>query len=444
MSGRGVIKPIKKKVVATPKKKRVARVKRVTKSSLKNTVNIRLSSAAPQLPGVSSGGYIGGGGGGGSSSSSAGAPASTTIFTSGVRDDNANDRILQALTRIEQGGPRTQAGSMQYALDGERFVPIPGPPGPAGRDGRNGRDGISIKGEKGDPGQDSTVAGPAGRDGRNGLDSTVPGPRGERGEQGVSSFVYQPNGALALEQERPNLGRQQQQADVVPNTEDRLVLALERMADRTQERLQPAPVIEQPLAIEDAGRGTAQKRPANQLAAAIDQQALVEANQMDVGGLRQELNDIQRQRRDVFRQAAEGNLAVPLSGIGLTPSTIGAMVRAGPLIEQLPDPSNELAIRGERGLVPRVEENELALRGVPAAPELSANQLAVLGGRALVPDGRITAQRSQELALLRQQVTPPRIMARVATPPRIGGQLVPRGTREIQQFYPPTTEDDDL
>jgi hypothetical protein len=32
----------------------------------------------------------------------------------------------------------------------------------------------------------------------------------------------------------------------------------------------------------------------------------------------------------------------------------------------------------------------------------------------------------------------------VATPPRIGGQLVPRGTREIQQFYPPTTEDDDL
>jgi hypothetical protein len=354
MSGRGVIKPTIKKKLSTPMKKKLVRVKRVKRAPkgtvLKNTVSIRLASAAPQLPGVSSGG----GGGGGSSSSSSGAPASTTILTAGVRDDNGSDRILQALARIEAGGPRAQAGAMQNTLQGDRFVPVPGPAGPVGPRGERGSDSTVP----GPPGRDSTVPGPPGRDstvpGPPGRDSTVPGPpgpRGERGEQGlqgVSSFVYQPNGALMPEQQRANLGRQQ--ADVVPQdtSEDRLVTALERMADRTQARLQPTErVIEQqapselmnasrsPLAIEDAGRGTAQKRPANQLAASIDEQANAEQAAMDTGDLRTQLDEVQRARRNMMRQALDGNLAVPLSGIGLTAETTGAIVRAGPIIEQL-------------------------------------------------------------------------------------------------------------
>jgi hypothetical protein len=428
MSGRGVLKPMKKKL-ATSKKKRVARVKKISRSSiLKNTVNIKLAAAAaPQLPGVSSTGFSGGGS---SSSSAAGAPASTTIFTAGVRDDNGNDRILQALMRIEAAGPRAQAGSMQNTLNGERFIHVPGP---AGRDGRNGRD-STVAGPQGIPGRDSTVAGPRGEPGR---DSTVPGPQGI---PGVSSFVYQPNGSVAPEPVRANLGRQQ--ADVVPqdNSEDRLVLALERMAERNQPRLQAtatqiasgAAAFEQPLAIEDAGRGVAQKRPANQLAESIDQQALAEANQMDTEGLRSELDMIQRQRRDVFRQAAAGELSVPVSGVGLTPETTGALVL--PIIEQMPDPSSELAVIGGRSLV----------RAGPIIEQMPdpSSELAIRGGRSLVPDTRITAERSQQLARLRQQVTPPRLLEqRVATPPRLGGELVPRGTRDIQQFYPPTQDD---
>jgi hypothetical protein len=427
MSGRGVTKPAIKKKLSTPMKKKLVRVKRVKRvpkgSVLKNTVNIRLAAAAPQLPGVSSGNS-----GGGSSSSSAGAPASTTILTAGVRDDNKNDRILQALARIEAGGPRAQAGTMQNTLQGELFIPVPGPPGPRGERGERGLDSTVAgpRGERGERGLDSTVPGPRGERGERGLDSTVPGPpgrdstvpgpRGERGEQGlqgVSSFVYQPNGALMPEQQRQNLGRQD--AAVVPQdtSEDRLVTALERMADRTQARLQPTErVIEQPLAIEDAGRGTAQKRPANQLAAAIDEQAQAEQAAMDTGDLRAQLDEVQRARRNVMRQALDGNLAVPLSvplsGIGLTAETTGSIVRAGPIIEQMPDPSSELA---------------------------------VMGGRELVPDGRITAQRSAQLAQLRAQISPPRLMARVTTPPRIAGQMVVRGARELEQYYP-TTEDD--
>jgi hypothetical protein len=66
-----------------------------------------------------------------------------------------------------------------------------------------------------------------------------------------------------------------------------------------------------------------------------------------------------------------------------------------------------------------------------------------MGGRAIVPDGRITAERSAQLAQLRQQISPPRLMARVTTPPRIAGQMVVRGARELEQFYPPITDDDD-
>jgi hypothetical protein len=413
MSGRGVIK----KKTATPVKKRLARVKRVKRAPkgtvLKNVVSIRLASAAPQLPGVSSGNS----GGGGSSSSSSGAPASTTILTAGVRDDNSSDRILQALARIE-ASPRAQAGAMQNTLQGERFIPVPGPAGPAGPRGEQGLQGLQgvgavgpqglrgergdrgEKGERGEPGVGSV--GPAG----------PPGPRGEQGLQGVSSFVYQPNGALMPEQQRQNLGRQE--AAVVPQdtTEDRLVTALERMADRTQARLQPTErVIEQPLGIEEAGRGTAQKRPANQLAAAIDEQAQAEQAAMDTGDLRAQLDEVQRARRNVMRQALDGNLAVPLSGIGLTAETTGSIVRAGPIIEQMPDPSNELA---------------------------------VMGGRAIVPDTRITAERSAQLAQLRQQISPPRLMARVTTPPRIAGQMVVRGARDLEQYYPTTEDDSDL
>eukprot|EP00953_Heterococcus_sp_UTEX-ZZ885_P034146 17712-Heterococcus_DN1.PRE.1 len=365
----------------TPKKKRtVTRVKRATRSTvLRNTVNVRL---APQLPGVSSSL-----GGGGASSSSAGAPASTTILigNGGVLDNNANDRILAALTRLEAGGPR----AVNTVPVVERL--IAGPPG------RDGRDGVSIRGERGErgadsivpgpPGRDSTVPGPPGRDstvpGPPGRDSTVPGPRGEQGLQGipgVASYVYQPNGQLVAEPERANLGRQQP-AVVPPDTvssEDRLVTALERMADRTQPRLQP-PKIEQPLAIEDAGRGTAQKRPLNQLAASIDQQANAEQQQMDTGGLRQQLNDLQRQRRDVFRQAAEGELSVPLSGVGLTPQSIGALVRAGPLIEQLPDDPSALALRAPRDLVPLQQQQEEQLT-IRAAERLCLQEASLLRG----------------------------------------------------------------
>eukprot|EP00953_Heterococcus_sp_UTEX-ZZ885_P029440 15622-Heterococcus_DN1.PRE.3 len=150
----------------TPKKKRtVTRVKRATRSTvLRNTVNVRL---APQLPGVSSSL-----GGGGASSSSAGAPASTTILigNGGVLDNNANDRILAALTRLEAGGPR----AVNTVPVVERL--IAGPPG------RDGRDGVSIRGERGERGADSIVPGPPGRDstvpGPPGRDSTVPGPPG--------------------------------------------------------------------------------------------------------------------------------------------------------------------------------------------------------------------------------------------------------------------------
>jgi hypothetical protein len=403
-----VVKRVKPKS-ATPKKKRtVTRVKRATRSTvLRNTVNLRL---APQLPGVSS--FNGGGGGGGASSSSAGAPASTTILTGGVIDNNANDRILAALTRLEAGGPRA------VNIAPERL--IPGPPGRDGRNGVDGRDGVSIRGERGEPGRDSTVPGPRG------ADSTVPGPRGERGERGeqglqgipgVSSFVYQPNGQLVAEPQRPNLGRQ---PTVVPPDTVSSVTALERMADRTQPRLQP-PKIEQPLAIEDAGRGTAQKRPLNQLAASIDQQANAEQQAMDTGGLRAELDMLQRQRRDVFRQAATGELSVPLSGVGLTPATTGALVRAGPLIEQLPDDPTALALRAPRDLVPLQQQED---------------QLTIRAGRALVPTTGITAERSQQLALLRERRPPPQLQPQ---PP--GGQLVQRGARELQQYYPPQEDE---
>ena len=45
---------------------------------------------------------------------------------------------------------------------------------------------VGPKGDKGDPGADSTVPGPAGRDGVNGSDSTVPGPEGPPGRDGTT------------------------------------------------------------------------------------------------------------------------------------------------------------------------------------------------------------------------------------------------------------------
>lgn len=393
-----VVRRVKPKT-ATPKKKRtVAKVKRATRTTvLRNTVNVRL---APQLPGVSSTG------GGGSSSAAAGAPASTTILTGngGVMDNNMNDRILTALGRLEAAGPR----AVNVA--------------PAAVAGRDGRDGVSIRGDQGPAGPE----GPRGAQGLQGIPGVAsvgpPGPQGPPGLQGVpgvASFVYQPNGQLVAEPPRANLGRQQ--PAVVPpdmvNSEDRLVTALERMAERAQPRLQP-PKIEQPLAIEDSGRGTAQKRPLNQLAASIDDQANAEQQQMDTGGLRAELDMLQRQRRDVFRQAAEGELSVPLSGVGLTAESSGALVRAGPLIEQLPDDPSALALRAPRDF-PQQQQQE--------------DQLTIRAGRALVPTTGITAERSQQLALLRQR------QPQQQQP--VGGQLVQRGARDLQQFYPPQDDE---
>ena len=45
---------------------------------------------------------------------------------------------------------------------------------------------VGPKGDKGDPGADSTVPGPAGRDGVNGSDSTGPGPEGPPGRDGTT------------------------------------------------------------------------------------------------------------------------------------------------------------------------------------------------------------------------------------------------------------------
>jgi hypothetical protein len=420
------------KVKAKKGTKKVARVKRINRSNiLKNTLNVKFASAAPSLPGVGGGSF----GGGGSSSSSAGAPASTTILTgqAGVGGNGNNDRIIELLTRIEAAGARARNVALTPGLGGVPMS-IPGPRGERGLRGEQGLRGVGQRGEQGIPGRNSLVPGPAG------LDSTVPGPRGAQGVQGVqgvSSFVYQPNGQLVPEHQGNNLGRE---ANAVPEPDDnRLITALERIADRSQPRLQPVTPVtsETQLAINEVGRGTAQKRPLNQLAASIDQQAGVEQAAMDIGGLRAELDMHQRQRRDIMRAAAEGNLTVPLSGVGLTPSTSDALVRAGPIIEQLPDDPTSLAIRAPRDMVNRIPVQMPA--EVPDQRETLGlgQQLTVRAGRNMVPRNPGPVQRvptEQQLAVLRNQRLPP-------VQQQQGGQLVQRGARDLATFYAEQTDE---
>ena len=51
-----------------------------------------------------------------------------------------------------------------------------------------------AKGDKGDPGADSTVPGPKGDKGDPGATSTVPGPKGDKGDPGANSTVPGPKG----------------------------------------------------------------------------------------------------------------------------------------------------------------------------------------------------------------------------------------------------------
>jgi hypothetical protein len=454
-------KPKKKRTITKVKKRTTTGRKSAggNGAGIRNTLTVRLATAAPAIPGVGGGNS---GGGGSSSSSAAGAPASTTILTGGVGSANAptprlqppddlrNDRIFELLTRIE-GNSRGTSGFNTTNMRGQdQFIPVPGPRGEqglpgkdsiiAGPQGLQGRD-STVAGPQGLPGRDSTVAGPQGLPGR---DSTVAGPRGLRGAkgdkgdsyqnmQGPSSFVYEPNGQLVPAVPRNDLGRAANAVQAPADTSalaagqgQALLAALERAADSTTARLQPSTqsagqgqaqraAIQ---ALQDAPRGTAQKRPANLLADSIDTQAAAAAAAMDTGGLneREQLDYQQRQRRDLMRLAADGQLAVPLAGIGLTPSTSGVLVRAGPLIEQLPDPENRLA------------------RVVADAPArvVMDDQLALRTGRALIPSTGIDGELTQRLALMRNPAPVPQVQ---------GGQLVQRGARELAQFYPQTEDE---
>ena len=93
-------------------------------------------------------------------------------------------------------GPRGERG------EPGRDSTVPGPQGPPGRPGRDGED-STVPGPPGPPGADSTAPGPPGRDGKDGApgadgaDSTVPGPPGPAGppgKDGKDSTVPGPEG----------------------------------------------------------------------------------------------------------------------------------------------------------------------------------------------------------------------------------------------------------
>jgi hypothetical protein len=72
-------------------------------------------------------------------------------------------------------------------------VPIPGPAGPKGDKGDPGSPAPTITpspGASGQPGANSTVAGPQGPQGEPGADSTVAGPQGEKGDAGPPPSGY--------------------------------------------------------------------------------------------------------------------------------------------------------------------------------------------------------------------------------------------------------------
>jgi hypothetical protein len=84
--------------------------------------------------------------------------------------------------------PPIQGKTGDQGPKGDPGIPGPpgsvGSPGPIGPAGATGRPGSNATGLPGDPGADSTVAGPRGADGSPGADSTVPGPIGSPGPSG--------------------------------------------------------------------------------------------------------------------------------------------------------------------------------------------------------------------------------------------------------------------
>lgn len=101
---------------------------------------------------------------------------------------NRDPRIATLEDLAQRLGGAVQAGDDAHARLDQRIDDIELTPGPSGKDGEPGKD-STVAGPPGRDGADSAVPGPPGRDGK---DSTVPGPPGKDGTAGIDGLsAYQ-------------------------------------------------------------------------------------------------------------------------------------------------------------------------------------------------------------------------------------------------------------